>query len=804
MSSALQDIKYALRALRRSPAFTITAILTLTIGIGANVAVYSVVKAVLLKQLPASDPERLVAVGHVREDRGAVFGGYSPQDYADLRAAATDFSAMASYWFAPGVGGANLIGVGEPVHLETAMVDGDLFQTLGVQAARGRTFGREEDVPGKNRVVVISDGLWRRQFGSDPAVVGKIVKFDGDEYTVIGVMPRSFSFPNAEAVAWMPLSLLTDNNVPHVRGVRWLDVVGRLAPGIDAGQATLQASGILTRLEQTYPESNKDWGRAAVVPLREHLIGDVRPALLALFAAVALVLLIACVNVSHLLLVRGVSRGQELGIRVALGATSGRLAGQLLIESAVLAVVGGALGIVLAIWSVPALVALAGDALPRAAEVRIDAPVLLFAVGVSLLAFMLFGMIPAARASVQATRQAVRGLAPRRRFIPSSAVLMLTGESALTMLVLCGTALTLTSLWRLTHVDPGFQSANVVSFRVSLQAPKYQVNGADHRFRAALLDRLQAIPGVLAAGGSKRMPLTGGGEQYSFTVNRPDGSINEVHPAAGFIIVTPGYFSALQVPLLRGRDFVLADSVAPFPFVISDALAKQTWPGQEALGQRFRIGNYDGVVIGIVGEVHQQGLALPSAPTAYVPYMIFPRGALNMFVRVSGSPLAAIGAIRHAVRELDPDLPISDLGPMPVQLGTTISLPRLFTLLLVLFGGAALVLAMVGVYGVAANAVVQRRQEIGIRMALGAVAGEVVRMVLRQTMRWAIAGAAVGLVLFLVFSRIIKGLLFGVNPTEPAILLGGVIALLIAAAAAAYVPARGAARVDPMLALRRE
>jgi predicted permease len=800
----MQDIKYALRSLRRSPVFTLTAILTLTIGIGANVAVYSVVKAVLLKQLPVSDPDRLVAVGHLREDRGPVFGGYSPQDYADLRAAATDFSAMASYWFAPGVGGANLTGIGEPVHVETAMVDGDLFQTLGVQAARGRTFGRAEDVPGKNRVAVIGDGFWRRQLGGDPSVIGKTVRFDEDEYTIIGVMPRSFTFPSAEAEIWLPISLMTDDQVPHIRGVRWLDVVGRLAPGIDPAAASTQASALLTRLEQTYPESNKGWGRAAIAPLREHLIGDVRPALMALAAAVVLVLLIACVNVSHLLLVRGVSRGQELGIRVALGATWRRLAGQLLIESAVLGIAGGALGIMLAIWSVPALVGLAGNALPRAAEVRIDAPVMIFAILVSMGAFVLFGVLPAARASFQATRQAVRGLAPRRRFIPSSAVFMLTGESALTMLVLCGTALTLTSLWRLTHVEPGFQSANVVSFHVSLQSPRYNVNGADHRFRAALLDRLQAIPGVVAVGGSKRMPLTGGGERYSFQVPRNDGTVTEVQPAAGYFIVTPGYFSALQIPLLRGREFVLADSLSPFPFVVSEGLAKQTWPGQDALGQRFKTGNYEGVVVGIAADVHQEGLAKPAAPVAYVPFMIFPRSSLNVFVRVSGSPLAAIGAIRQAVRELDPDLPISDLGPMPVQLGTTISLPRLFTLLLVLFGGAALVLAMVGVYGVAANAVVQRRQEIGIRMALGAVASEVVRMVLRQTMRWAIAGAAVGLALFLVFSRIIKGLLFGVNPTEPAILLGGVIALLIAAAAAAYVPARGAARVDPMLALRRE
>jgi predicted permease len=805
MQTLLSDLQYALRSLRRAPVFTTAAVLTLGLGIGANVTIYSVVHAVLVRDLPFTDPDRLVAVGHQHAERGTIFGAYSPQDLDDLRAGSPGFSSLASYWYASGNAGRNMTGVGEPVQVQATMASGDLFPTLGVQALRGRTFGPDDDAPGRNQVMVASDRFWRTRLGGDPGAVGRTIRLDGAPYVLIGVMPPSFTFPTAEADVWLPLSLMKDNDVPHVRGVRWLDVVGRLAPGVTLPGITAQTSAVISRLEAAYPESNQGWSRSAIVPLREHLVGTVRPALQALLAAVGLVLLIACVNVAHLLLVRGAARAREIGVRAALGATRSRLVRQLLAESLVLGVAGGLLGMLVAAWGLPILVHMAGGVLPRAGEVRIDRAVLGFAVAASFVAFLCFGLIPALRTSRLALLTALRGdQPPARGPLPGLGALLLTAESAFAVLILSGTVLTLTSLWRLTHVQPGFDPDNVVSFKVQLQGEKYNASGVADRFRSDLLDGLSRLPGVVAAGGSKQFLLSGGGEPYTFDVAGLDGAHATVRPDAGYFMVTPGYFKALGIPLLRGREFAVADTAVPIPMIVNQALAKQAWPGDDALGQRITMGKYEGTIVGIVPDVHNLGLGKTATSTAYVPFPMFPRGAISVFVRVQGSPLAVLARIGEVVHQLDPDLPVTDLGPLRTQLQASVAQPRLFTLLLGLFGSAALVLAMIGVYGVAANAVSRRRREIGIRMALGARARQVVRLVLRQTLVWSLAGVVAGLVMFVGLARLLRGLLYGVNPTDPILLATGGLALFAAALLAAYLPARQAAAVDPVIVLRGE
>ena len=803
MPQLLQNLKYAVRGLRRAPTFTAVTLLTLALGVGANAAIYSVVHAVLLQKLPYRDPSRLVAVGHRHAERGTVFGAFSPQDYDDLRAGVPDFEALAAWWFVPGNGGRNLTGAGDPVHLEAAMVSGDLFTTLGVPAALGRTFSPAEDTPGGNRVAVLSDRFWRTRFGSDSTIIGSTVRLDGDPYLVLGVMPPAFTFPSAEADAWLPLSLIDNNAVPHVRGVRWMQVVGRLAPGVSREAATARASDLIGRLAQTYPQSNEGWVGAVLDPLQHQVVGEVGPALLALLAAVGLVLLIACVNVAHLLLVRGAGRTHELAVRAALGASRGRLAGQFLTESALLVTVGGVFGLGLAAWAVPLLVRLAGDALPRASEVGINLNVVGFTLAVTAVAFLLVGVAPSFRAARWVANPVLRG---GKRISggggSSHGGWLLGAESGLAVLLLTGTALALTSLWRLTHVDPGLEADHVVSFRLLLSNIPPTSTGED--FRLGLLDRLEQIPGVVSAGGSKQLPLTGGGEQYTFVVTRADARADTVSPAAGFLIVTPGYFESLGIPLLEGRAFTPADSAVPTSMVVNRALARSVWPGADAVGQRFGIGPYTGVVVGVVGDVHQLGLAKPVAPAAYVPSALFPRGTLNVFVRTQGSPLALLAPIRAAVREFAPDLAITDLGPLGQQLGATLARPRLLASLVAMFGGLALVLAAVGVYGVVATGVARRRQEMGIRLALGALAGDVISLVLRSAMGWALAGAVAGVAGFLAVSTLLRGFVYGVSPTNPGLLAAGAAGLLLIAAIAAWIPARLASRVDPVTVLRSE
>ena len=806
MSSLLAGARLAVRGLARTPGFTLVALATLALGIGASTAIFTVVRAVLLRELPFERPDELVQVGHTRPGRGAVFGGFSPQDFEDVRAAADKFSAITAYFYTPGLGTRNLTGLGEPLNVSAVMADGHLFETLGVSAVQGRTFDASDDVVGANQVVVLSDQFWRSALGGDPEVVGRVVQLDGQPFRVVGVMPPDFAFPSAAAEVWLPLSLLTDREIPHLRPIRWLNAVARLAPGVTPSAAEAQLGEVLARLAREYPESNTDWDKPALRPVEEYLLGRVRAPLVALMAAVALVMLIAAVNVAHLVLARGLGRFRELAIRAALGATRARLVGQLLLESAILAAAGAAAGLLLAWLAAPVLASVAAGTLPRATQIAVDPTVAGYAILAGLATFLIVGIMPALRSAEPTAGTTLReGRGQTGGDGHRLAAGLLAAESGFAVLLLCGTVLTLSSLWRLTHIDPGFSAESVVSLRLVLQGGRYEADGYPETFRRALLERLSGIPGVLAVGGGKRAPLTGGGEPYDLRVTREGGVVDTIAPAAGTYIVTPGYFDALSIPMLAGREFTAADtSDALIPIVVSASLARQVWPGRPAVGERFRMGGSDAVVVGVATDVRHESLDRPAESVAYAPLALFHRSAFNGFVRVAGSPLNYVAAVRAAVRELDPDLPISDLGPLTSQLESSVAQPRLFTSLVAMFGAAALLLASLGIYGVVAQGVARRRKEIGIRMVLGARAATVTRLVVGGALRATAIGSAIGMVLFLVVSRLLQSQLYEVKATDP-LLLGLAAAVLIGTAwVAAWFPARRAAAIDPIIALRSE
>jgi putative ABC transport system permease protein len=824
MGNLLQDLKYGVRMLAKAPGFTAIAILTLALGIGANTAIFSVVDGVLLRPLSYKDSASLFNVWGKFEKEGIPQNWISEPEYWDLVDRNQSFSEIAAYQLG---GGANLTSSdAPPVQVSEGAATSSLFSLLGVHPVLGRAFSAEEDQPGRNKVALLSYALWRSQFGADPKIVGKPVQLDGESYAVVGVLGPDFSLGTKPNI-WVSLGL--DRAKPDDRGSHSLHVTARLKPGVNFAQASSDMDRFAAQLQREYPDNygtgDKGWGMF-LVPVKEQLVGKLRPALFILLGAVAFVLLIACVNVANLLLSRASARERELAVRAALGAKRSRLVRQLLTESLLLALAGGALGLVLAFWGVSALRALVPHNVPRMDEVQVNPMVLAFTFGISLLTGLVFGLAPAwqvSRANLQdALREGGRGGSAAAGSRRLRGVLVVS-ELAIAVLLLVGAGLLIRSFRHLLDVSPGFQTQHLLTMEIALPEQAYAAGAPVQSFYKQLIDRILAIPGVQSAGAVNLMPLS---EAYSSgTVVFEDTSIPNAPRAAHFgnlpfmeidkRTATPGYFQAMQIPLLRGRMFTDGDGPeAPFVAVVDADFAHRFWPTGDAVGKRIAVDSIPNsippqrrwrTIVGVVGHVKHYGLDVQGREQAY-----FPRAQkddaheMYLAVRTTLDPASVTSAIRQQVAALDKNLPIYNIATMDQLVSNSVAQPRLNLSLLVAFAALALILSAVGVYGVMAYAVTQRTHEIGIRMALGAMPADVLRQVLAEGGRLAAFGVALGLVAALALTRLMASLLFGVKPTDPVTFAVVAAMLVCVALAACYIPARRATRVDPIIALRYE
>ena len=819
MDRLRHDLRFAMRGLLRRPGFTAVVVLTLALGVGANSAIFSVVNGVLLRPLPYQRPGEVATLW----DRwpGNPQGELSQPEYWDLKEQNRSFSRLAVY----AGGSLTLTRSGEPERLRAGFMSGDALPLLGVAPARGRAFTTDDDRPGAPRVVLLGDGLWRRRFGGDPAIVGRTVVLDDQPATVVGVMPAGFQLPTHYAgpgmEIWAPLQL--DPAIDRSeRGWHWINVMGRLRPGVDIGSASLEVGALARRMRETYPGEYKPAFGGFAVIAADDLVGEIRPAILVLLGAVGLLLLIACANVAGLLLARAEARQREIAVRTALGAGAGRLARQLLTESLVLALLGGALGALLADWGVRALVAAAPPTLPRLDAVHTDGWVLGFTLLVSAATGFLFGLAPALQAARPDLTVALAeggrsgSSAARQRFRRG----LVVAQIALALMLVTSAGLLIRSFVHLRGVDPGFDPTHLLTAEVELSAVRYDSPARIRGFYAELVDRLGALPGVDSAAAVRALPMTGRLEigDWSFVIEgrHADPPVPADRINADWQSLTPGYFETLRIPVLQGRAIEPRDRAGATPVVVVNrTLARQAWPGENPIGRRILLGGggVDSVwrtVVGIVGDVRHRGLTAAPRPEMYLPYDQFPAGTgtpqrtMRLVLRTAGDPAALAGPVRAALAELDPAVPLVEVQTMEQALGAWAAERRLTMLLVAAFAALALTLGAVGVYGVMAHLVVQRTREIGIRIALGAVPREILGLVLGQGAGLAVAGVALGLAGALAASHLLARLLFEIRPTDPATYAGTALTLLGVAALAALVPALRATRTDPVEALRSE
>ncbi len=825
MQTLWQDLRYGARMLLKNPGFTLIAVITLALGIGANTAIFSVVNAVLLRPLPYEQADRLVLLAENGENFGEMSVAYP--NFLDWRAQQTVFETMGVY----NRGSYNLTGSGEPEQVRGANASADLLLALRVRPALGRLYTSDEDKPGAVPVVVLSHGLWQRRFGGDANVINQAITLNERSYTVIGVTPPGFLFPSRIEM-WMPVGQLAgaDNmqkrdNHPGLYGV------ARLKPGVTIEQARAEMQTIAARLAGAYPASNT--GNSVVVrALKEEIVGNVERALWVILAAVGCVLLIACANVANLLLARAATRQREMAVRIALGASRWRIARQLLTESLILALLGGIPGLLLSQWAVELLLKLSPDALPRTGEIKTDVWVLGFTFIVTTLTGLLFGLVPAWQAGRSeahlALKEAGRGVAGSKAWFRHALVV---AEVALTLVLLVCAGLLMRSFTQLLRLDPGFNYDRLLTFAVALPEQKYGPLEPQMAFFQKLQQRLSVLPGVTNVAYSSGLPLGNNGWQTSFTIEgRPIPPPNET-PSMEMAIVSPGYFETLKIPLRAGRWFDERDNrehlrgrdlskLAATPrllaglncIVIDEEFARRYWPNEpmdKAVGKRVRLGNGPDdplvTVLGVVGRVRMDGLREESNRVqAYLPYL---QGAVpNVLVtlRTSLDPQSLTAAARAQVQQLDPQQPIYSVNTMEKLRAETIASDRLNLLLLSLFAGLALLLALIGLYGVISCAVTQRTQELGIRLALGAQANDVLRLVIGQGMKLALLGVAIGVVAALLLTRLMHSLLFSVSANDPLTYAVIILLLSVVALLACYIPARRATQVDPMIALRCE
>jgi putative ABC transport system permease protein len=816
MGSLLQDLRFAVRSLARHPGFTAVIVLTLALGIGADTAIFSIVNASLLRPLPYGEPDQLA---QVQARRGADELGVSWLDYQDWKAQSRAFEDMAYFQEAR-----IHLGLREGAEAAGAvMTTGNLFSVLRVQPVLGRGFLPEETRTGAAKVAVISHELWTRRFGNSPDVLGQTVRIEGESHAVIGVMPPGFHFPS-NADLWVCVEPL-EQEYRNPRTVRGMEVVGRLKPGVGSEQAGADLRAVAAGIARQYPDSNAGV-EVVSVPLRDRWVGDVRTSLLLLLGACGFLLLIACANVANLLLGRAVARQREISVRTALGAGRARLVRQLLTESLVLAGLGGAAGLLFASWGTQALlhslISMSPAQLPAWIRVETDATVLAFAVGVSLLVGLLFGLaplVPAMRVDlISSLKEGSRGTdGSGSRQVRN---LLVVSEVALALLLLLGAGLTMKSLVRLWSVQPGFQSEGVLT--LTARFPFY--GSQDDQTRAALyrqaLERISSLPGVAAVGANTDLPLTGTEAWHRTDFALPGQSPQEalLNPKANLQRVTPGYFRAMGIPLLRGSAF--ADATyrdgAPRSILVNRELAERLWPGRDPLGQRIAIGRdashrREWTVIGVVGNVRHQGLDRDNGLDLYTPFFQFPSSEALTFVvrsdREGGEAEALSGllaAARAEIRAVSPDLLVENAGPLDRLVASALWRPHLWGALFGAFSAVALLLAAVGIYGVMSFTVGQRTREIGLRMALGAGRGAVARLLLGQGLRLTLTGIAAGLIGAVILGRFLAGLLYQIEPTDLPTWLGISILLAAVSLLATWIPTRRAMRIDPMVALRRE
>jgi putative ABC transport system permease protein len=798
----LQDLRYACRSLRRSPAFTLAAAATLALGIGANTAIFSVVNGVLLNPLPFPDPDRLVMVWgkHVTIGRETA----SLPDYLDWQREARSFEQMAALTNTR----FNLTGAGEPEVVRGALATANLLSVLGVIPPIGRSFHPEEERAGAARVALLGHGFWQRRFGGSGDVLGRAILLGGVPHTVIGVAPPTLRL-QSDVDVWAPL--VTDT----VLGRRndFLTVVGRLRPGAELRRAQAEMTALAARLESQYPQSNAGWS-AELVGLQEQMVGAIRPALLVFMGAVALVLLIACANVANLMLARVAAQERELTIRAALGASRRRLVRQLLTESVALGLLGGVLGLGLAVWGVQALRSLQPGTIPRMEEIGIDLRALGFALGLSVATGIMFGLAPALRVL---DRDLHGGLKEGGRAVSGGAAvrgtrrLLVLAEVAVAFMLLVGAALLLRSFDRLQRVNPGFTGQDILTARVNLPRLRYAEDVRRVAFADGFLERVQVIPGVHSAAMVSDAPLGDSPPYWSFSVRGVDQPAPGAVQDAAVFMTSPSYFETLEIPFRQGRLYDSSDRPDGVQVaVIGQGLARRYWPDRSPLGARITFDDPADTaaiwrtVIGVVGDVHQEALGREPYPQIYLPLAQAPVRSLVLTARTRRSPAELVPSIKRALAELDAELPMADVATMDQRIAVSLAQPRVNATLLGSFALTALILAAVGIYGVVAYGVVQRTRELGIRMALGAGRGSLLRLVLRQGMAPVLGGIALGTAAALAGTRLMRSLLYGVGATDPLAFALVTLFLGSVALAATYIPARRAANSDPMLALRAE
>jgi putative ABC transport system permease protein len=812
MRNLISDLRQSLRILRRNPAFAIGAIFVLALGIGANTAIFSIVNAAMLRPLPFADPDRLVQLWHVPPAKsfpGIDLFSVSPANYLDWKAQSTSFDSMSIYGFR----GLTLGGTDNPELIQASAVPPEFFKVLRAQPLLGRTFTRDDDHPNP-RTILLSYRLWRDRFASAPGIVGRDIAVNSQNYTVVGVMPEKFRLPDF-AKAWVPLGWTDADRA--VRGNHNYNVIARLKPQTTIDQAKSDLAAISSRLEQQYPEDDKGWG-ATAIPLHEQMIGDVRTALLVLLGAVAFVLLIACANVANLVLAKTLARGREMAIRSALGAGRMVLLRHILVETLVLSVTGGLLGLMLARAVIALSVKLLADRLPAFMEVTLDAQVLAYTLLLAIAAGVLAGLFPSLRFSRvdvnEALKQGSRGGTDAGG---KTRNLLVVAEVALSLVLLIGAGLMIRTLWQLRDVRPGFDSSSVLTMNVSIPRGRFATASGEINFFRDVLQRVKALPGIEEAGAIDSLPLDGGGSHQPFSIEgRPVLPMAD-QPEVDVRVISAGYLRTMHVPVIRGRDFEEADAAGrPGVVLISDALAHRFFPNEDPIGKHLTLTFFADApreIVGIIGNVKTDQLnetrpvdtiymaANQLGPSTGEAWDSFP---LSLAVRRKSDPHAAANAVTAAIHEVGPDIPVTDVLSMDDVIAQSMSSQRFNMLLLAAFAGLALLLAAVGIYGVLSYTVRRRVREIGIRMALGASQSDILRLVVSDGMKPILLGVALGVVAAIALSRLVASLLFGVPPTDPLTFAVVATLLVVVGIAANTVPAYRATKVEPTQTLREE